>query len=208
MATAQDLIDEFQADSTFDADDTQVLRWLNRRHQKMVARSRCLKQTIEVATTTAGTAFYPLDVIEAYYFEVDGVPCGRARHPDRYANSQGALVWSGAGVLVIADADEDGVRGVTLVPTPTETGKSINAYVAGHAPVLEAGDALVIDDEEVDALLAGMWASAYTRLEDRPDMAASAEAVFDAGCEELRRRVMRRFRGSGPPQIRVQGINA
>lgn len=45
-------------------------------------------------------------------------------------------------------------------------------------------------------------------MESRADLAQTFEQTFSDACEELRRQVERKYRGSGPQQIRVQGFNA
>jgi hypothetical protein len=45
-------------------------------------------------------------------------------------------------------------------------------------------------------------------VENRPDLAQAHEQDYEAACEEFRRQIARRYRGSGPTPIRIQGVNA
>jgi hypothetical protein len=66
-----------------------------------------------------------------------------------------------------------------------------------------------VDDDSVEGLKEGVYATLLRAPgEARQDLAAGHEAVFAGATEELRLREKRRLRGSGPAQIRVQGINA
>ena len=201
--------------SMFDVDDATALRALDRRHKRMCARSRCYRKTVAVGTTTAGTAFYAVaGVIELYSLNVGGVPYGKARHPDVYGYSQGTLLWCGpAGSgLIVADADSGGVNGVTLIPTPGTSGVAITSFAAVEPPDLtldgSAGGTFKVDSDLVEGVEAGAMAALADTTDEREDLATRMDGKFDVACEEQRRRTARRFRGPGPSQIRVQGINA
>lgn len=208
------LIEDVRGEGGFDATEAQVLRWLNRKWFQMVTEARAFRKAVAVGTTTAGEAFYPFSPVEAYSFELNGVPYGRARRPDVYAQEQGRLVWEGDGGLILGGADIAGVRGITLIPAPEEDGLEITSFAAVKPDPLTndaAGDALllaVLEDEFSDELVAGAIATALGRLRRRPDLAASYEQVFGGGVDRLLLRTKRRFRGGGPAQIRVQGVNA
>lgn len=207
--TVQTLVDEVL--SVAEVDSPTALRVLNRRYRSMVARSRCLRKRVAVGNTVAGTAFYPLDVIELYSLEVAGVPYGKARRPDIYGYSQGTLLWVGpaGGGLIVADASTAGVKGLTLIPAPTTTGAAITAYAAVKPTDMALVDdvaTLVIDDDFHEALVEGAQGTLLRRIgEGDPD---ALDARFEAACEEQRRRTQRRFRGGGPAQIRVEGLSA
>jgi hypothetical protein len=199
--------------SVVDVDVPTAVAALNRRHRRMCARAKSYRKTVAVGNTVAGTADYALEVIEAYTFEVGGVPYGRARLGDSFAFSQGALVWSstGSGGLIVAEANASGVKGIRLIPTPdvSSAGLAITCLAAVTPPDLAAGGAtstIQVDADFYDALVEGATATILRRQgEGAP---ATGEQIFDAACEELRLRVARRFRGSGPSQIRLQGLNA
>lgn len=67
---------------------------------------------------------------------------------------------------------------------------------------------LRIPPEFYDDLISGAIATGLERVESRPDLAAPYEAKFDAACGELQTQVSKRYRNSGPAEIRVQGRNA
>lgn len=213
--TVQQLVTDVVQEGGFDVADPQALRWLNRRWRLMVSEARAYRVTVDVDVTVAGEAFYAFSPVEAYSFEVAGVPYGKARRPDVYGYSQGALVWSGpAGTgLILADADATGVKGITLVPAPTTDGLPITSFAAMMPPDLtldDEGDALlqaVLEDDFADELISGAVATGQMRSEARQDLAAGFEQVFSAGVERLRLRTRRRFR-AGPGQIRILGVNA
>lgn len=207
--TAQSIVDAVRLEVGFDATEAQVLAWLNGRHKAMVARSRCFRKSLAVGNTVIGTSFYALDVIELYNLEVGGVPYMKARRPDIYGYSQGTLLWTGKGTtgLIVADASSAGVRGISLVPTPTAV-QAIVAYAAVAAPNLALADNVLPDDDFAEALIDATAATGYKRDTERMELAAPFEQMFTDACEELRRRVQRRYRGPGPTQIRVIGVNA
>ena len=217
--TVSQLVDDVITEGGFDVDTTRALRWLNRRWRFMVSEARAYRKTVTVATTSAGAAFYPFSPVEAYSFEVAGVPFGKARRPDIYGYSQGTLVWTSAsglngGGLIVTDASSAGARGITLIPTPTTDGDAITSFAALLPPDLTSdstGDALlaaVLEGDFADELVAGAVATGMQRSEARPDLGATFEAQFQSGVERLRLRERRRLRGPGPAQIRILGVNA
>jgi hypothetical protein len=212
--TVSGIIADLTSESQVDATSAQLLRDLNRRWASMLSDAKAYRKQVSVGTTTAGTAFYALSVLEAYYFSVDGAPFGKARRPDIYGYEQGALVWVGQDTgLIVADANASGIKGITLIPTPSESGLAIEAFAAVSPPELTndaAGDTLLTANLETDLmgpLTSGVMADRYRR-DHRWDLVASAEADFSNGVEKLRRRAARRFRGSGPSQIRIIGVTA
>lgn len=70
------------------------------------------------------------------------------------------------------------------------------------------GSPLKVPPEFYDALVNGAIATLMMRVESRADLAAPFEAAFTAACGELLRQSNKRFRGIGPSQIRVAGVNA
>lgn len=193
-----------------DVTDDQALTALNRRHRRMVAVGRSRRSRVEIGPTVAGQAFYPVTgVVEALGVFIDGVPQGKARREDVYAYQRGGLVWSTPGGLIVTDASSAGVAGLSFIPGPTDAGLSIELYAALLPADLLLGDpisAVKVDPDFYDALVEGA-ASTWLRREGEGDPNGS-DARFDAECERLRQRVNARFRGSGPSQIRVLGINA
>jgi len=210
--TVSGLQDAIVNEASFDVTPTQALAWINRRWRSMVGRARAYRKTLTVGTTTANVAFYPLTgVLEVYEVTVAGIPYSRGRRGDPYFNTQGELAWTGMGEgrgLFVPDANASATRGVTLVPTPADTGSAISAFAALEPPDLTAdstGDTLlaaVIDGEFVEALIAGAMAIGYRR-EGNLGLARDNDQMFDSGSDEFMRITRRRYRGPGPTQIRV-----
>jgi hypothetical protein len=185
---------------------------LNRRHRRMVARAKSYRKTISgrerpslIRRTT------PLDVIELYTLEVAGVPYGKARHGDAFAYGQGQLVWSlrrgwrpdrGGG-------QRERRAGIKLIPTPTHERGGDHAFAAVTPPDLAHGGAA--STIQVDPTSTTRWWRVRARRtcagRGRGTRARAIRSSTQA-CEEMRQRVARRYRGSGPSQIRVQGLNA
>jgi hypothetical protein len=206
--TVDALVGEVQ--SIVDVSPAEALTALNRRYRAMVARSRLVRKRLAVGPTVASQSFYPVSgVVELLGVSVNGVPYGKGAHTDFYGAALGSLTWSGPGGLVVADASSAGVSGVSLIPTPTEAGLSIELFAAVFPADLAAGGAastIVVDPDFLDVLVEAA-ASTYLRRQGEGDPNTS-DARFDQACEELRRRVNHRYRSSGPAQIRVQGVNA
>lgn len=207
------LISDVKTEGGFDATDDQVLRWLNRRWRLMVSEARAFRRVVAVGNTVAGTAFYAFNPIEAYSFEVGGKPYGKAMRRDIYPAAQDRLIWTGDGGLIVASASSAGVPGIELIPVPSavEAITSFAAMVPADLTNDAAGNTLLADvlaGDFHDALVAGALATGLGRLERRKDEARDFEAEFRDGVERLRLRVRRRFRGPGPSQIRVAGVNA
>lgn len=213
--TVQGILDEVSAADLFDVTPTQALALLNRRWRVMVGEARALRQTVTVGTTIANTAFYAFSPVEAYSFEVAGVPFGKARPGDDYASTQGALWVSpdGSG-LVQADANSTGVRGISLIPTPTTAGLAITSFAAvlpGDLTNNGTGDTLlqsILENDFTEELAAGVIAAGLGLREADAERAAAYEQAFAAGVQRLKARVQRRFRGQRPSQIRLLGVNA
>lgn len=214
--SVQNLVDAVMQEASFDVTQTTALLWLNRRWRTMVGRARAYRKTVAIGSTTASTSFYPVaGVLELYSLEVAGVPYGRARRPDGYANSQGRLMWDLQGEvgLFYPDASAAAVKGVTIIPTPTTSALAITGLAATEPPDLTAdgtGDTLLaaqLDGEFYEALIAGTLGIGYRR-EGNSALARDNDAVFDAGADEFRRLARRRFRGPGPTAIRISGVTA
>lgn len=207
--TVSALVNEILAQGSFDADTTTVLAWLNRRHKEMVNRARAYRKTLSLGSTVAGTQEYavPAGVVEITAVTVAGVAWGKGRLTDISDDANGWLWLSGEGGVIVQDASTAGASMVALVPAPAATGNAILAPNAAVTPpdlLLDNSVALRVDDDLVEELLAGVFATALNRPnEARPDLAAAQLQLFEAGCEKLRRRVTRRLRGSGPALIRL-----
>lgn len=209
MARVDDMVAAVVA-SGGDTDATEALRRLNQAHEKMVGGSGWLRATLVMGPTVAGTAFYalPVRVVEALFFSVGGVPCGKARHPDVYGYSRDTLLWVGPNTLLVADGDANGVAGVTMIPTPTS---ALAVSVYGKvlpAAALALGAAPVTPTDMDEALENYAIALCRERDDARMDAGSAGRGLFDVEVERLRRRAAKRFRGNGPSQIRVVGLNA
>lgn len=210
--TVQQLVDDVLVEASFDATPAQALRWLSRRHAKMVARSRCFRKTVSIGPTAVDVRDYslPVDVVEVYSITVAGIPYGKASHVALEQGARGFITLSGDGGVAVGDEDAAGLREVALYPTPMTAGDTIEVRAAFLPPDLVVGtdSTIKIDLDFADALVAGAIATGLRRIEHRGDLAAPHEQEFADGCEELRRRVQRRYRGAGAAQIRIVGVNA
>jgi hypothetical protein len=200
-------------EGALDANSTTVLRWLNRRHKAMAARARSFRKTASVGPTVANQQDYvtPADLVVGLEVTVDGLTYGKARHTDKSQGAQNLLYLSGTGGIFFETADVAGVDSIGLYPVPTTAGLPILVYGAYRPPDLLLNDSVPfqVDDEAIEGLIAGVFATAMSRPnEARQDLAAGHEATFVNETEALRLREKRRLRGSGPAQIRVVGINA
>lgn len=211
--TVQGLVDNVLTEGRFDATPAQALNWINRKWRLMVSEARAYRKVVSVGTTSAGVSFYPFSPIEAYSFEVAGVPYGKALRRDVYENLQGRLIWTGDGGLIVSDADDTGARGITLIPTPSEDGLAVTSFAAVMPADLTLdtdGDALlaaVLEGDFHDELVAGALGTAMKRFEgERVAEADSYDAEFLRGVDRLRLRTRRRFRGAGPTQIRLARV--
>ena len=214
--TVGELVANVLSEASFDATEAQALQWLSRKHELMVVRAKCFRQKIQIGPTVSEQAQYavPARVVEIRELKVANVPYGTGKHRDIAENELGYIWLDGiyvaaGGGLEVRDYDESGNSLVTLVPTPTEAGLEVTLSAVCRPEPLVIGQAGVrIPPEFYDALVAGAVATGLQRLESRPDLAQSNEAIFTAGCLELLRQTNQRYRGSGPAQIRVVGLNA
>lgn len=213
MATVQDLIDDVTADGGFDVTAATVLRVLDRRHKSMCARAQVYRKTTDFGPTVVAQQLYGAGtgLVQAKDVTVGGLPYSRGRHTDIAQDANGWLSLSGTGGIFIETASSAAANQIALIPTPTTAGLAVSVFGVFLPPTLEADNdpGLLIDEDFAEGLLAGVFATLLSRpSEARSDLAAGYEAQFAAACEEQRARVTRRLKGSGPSQIRVQGINA
>lgn len=212
--TVSQLVSDVLTEGSFDADSSQALKWLNRRHRKMVARSRCYRKTTEIGPTVASQRDYaiPADVVEILEVTVAGMPAGRARHVDLALGALSYVILSGDGRVLAPEESATGAAEIGLYPSPDTAGQSIQMRAAFLPPDLATGDdtTLKIPQDFTETLVSGAiaWGLRVAPGDFRADLAQSFEQEFNDGCEELRRQVARRYRATGPSQIRVQGVNA
>lgn len=217
-----ELVDVVSKEGVFDASPATILRWLDRRHLSFCARTKCFRRKLDIGPTAAGVSSYalPAEVQEIRELLVGavnapalGVPYGVGLERDL---AQGALgyLWLGGlyqavgGGIFTRDESGAGADLVALYPTPTEAGQPIVIRAVCRPPHLVDGGRVVTPPEFDDALVAGAIATGLERLEARPDLASAAEARFSQACGELLGEVERRYRGSGPAEIRVAGYTA
>ncbi len=212
MPTVQQLVTAVIEDGNFDVSEDRALAWLDARHALMVVRARSLRVSEEIGPTVVDQQTYdlPSDVVQIFSVTVDGVPQGNLANEDLPNANRGFLLLSGDGQAIAPSEDSDGDGMVALVPVPSTAGLSVVLRAARRPPALVIGDesTLRIPTEFCDALIAGAIATGLLRSEQRPDLAANFEQIFGGGAEEFRVQTARKYRGAGPAQIRVQGINA
>jgi len=215
VGRVQDLVDDVRTRGAFDTTDVVILRALTVRHRKMVVRARLRRSTIDIGPTVANANTYalPSSVAEVLDVTVNGMPYSRGKHTDLAAGAQGWTLLSGPGGLVTPAEDASGARALALYPTPTDAGLPILV----HATLKAATDLSVSDDatllvpDDFDEALASGAISALLRGnvgDFRADIARDFEQEYVDACQELRSQVNNQYRGTGPAQIRVVGINA
>ena len=211
------LVAQVLEEGQLDASETQALRWLTVRQRQLCRRSKWYRKTLSVGPTLVGVATYalPEEVVEILYVEIDSKPYGHLRHQDPAEGALGWLWLGGTGGIAGRQDSSAGAQQLWIFPTPIvggplEAGKPISLWAVCRPPDLSATDntTLVVPGEYMDALVSGAIATGLLRTEDRPDLAANHEQTFTAACAELTQQSNRRFRGVGPAQIRVVGINA
>jgi hypothetical protein len=205
------LIADARTEGAFDATDAQLLRWLDRRHKQMCAASLCYRKTATIGGgSVAGQTVYspPAGLVRTLEVTVGGLTYGKANHSDIAASAQGWLALDGPGGVFTESRDAAGARQIVLLPAPSESGDVIGVYGAFRPPTLLQDDSVPVqvDDEAVEGLLAGVFATGLSRpSEARADLAVSHEQVFAAATQDLAARVMRAFRTRAPAQIRLRG---
>jgi hypothetical protein len=210
VGDVQQLVDDVLNEGVFDVTSAQALRWLTRRHRKMVARSRCWRYETSLGGTVAAQGEYalPAGLVEIDEVTVGGDAYGKANHVDAGRVAAGRMFVLGDGGLFSGGEDNQGAGTVTLLPVPVDSGVPIVLRGAFLPPDLQTADdsTLKVPGDFTDALVSGAIATGLSRTENRPDLAQYHEQVFSDACDELRRQVNRRYRGSGPATIRIQGL--
>lgn len=206
--TGQDLVNQLKQQG-FDNTDAEILTWADERQKEMVAAARARRKLVSIGPTVADQPDYALPASIAHIFEVavSDAPYSGTIHTDIAAADQSELVWVGNGLWSVGE-DSAGVRKVWLIPAPSEAGQTIVLYAAIKADTLTLGGDVYIDDEFVRYLRYGALATGWDLNAEDGNTSDRYEARFEQGVERYRRWVARRFRGSGPAQIRVKGLNA
>lgn len=225
MGTVSDLVAEIQ--QSFDVDPADALTVLDRRHKQMCDRARWRRLGL-ILTTIGGppnsTSFLqiPDDVVEIYTVQLQTDPTtdsfavySRTRFADSPAILNGTLQLCGPGGVFYelpngTTSDPEGTSEMALVLYPAVAFGTTATVDAAVVPTTlttaeTSGSVVRIPADFHDALLAGVYATLLNRPnEARPDLAGQQEALFSAGCDELRDRANRRYRTKGPRQIRTQ----
>lgn len=214
--TVASLVANVLTEGNFDATEPQVLQWLTRRQRTMCSRTRVYRKKLSIGPTVAEQQAYtvPKEVVEIREVLVNGITYGTGRHSDLAQGAQGYLWLDGlyldGGGISTREDDSTGTTKLALYPTPTEAGLEVTLIAVCLPPDLVVGEdsTIKVPGDFLDALVAGAIATGLTRIESRPDLAQPFETIFSAACTELETQVNRRFRGAGPAQIRVVGLNA
>jgi len=216
--TVAQLVAQVLEEGQFDATNAQALRWLTVRQRQMCRRSKSYRKTLSLGPTAQGVATYALpdEVVEILMVEVGGYVYGHLRHQDPPEGAFGWVWIGGTGGLAGRQDSSAGVQQLWLYPTPDAggatppPGATISVWAVCRPPDLSetSPEGLVIPGEYMDALVSGAIATALLRTEDRPDLASNHETIFLNACTELLQQSNRRYRGVGPAQIRVVGVNA
>lgn len=213
MPTVSALVAEITRGGAFDADPTDLLAWLDRRHKEMVNFGKGYRDTITIDTTDAGVQEYnaPAGLIELEELTVGGETYDRGLHTDLAAVANGFLWLSGPGGLMIESATPSNVTTIKLLPIPTVTGLDIIGYGVVQPPTLliDNSVAIIVEDDLIEPLKSGVYSVGLGQPnEARSDLAAPHEAIYQQGKLEYKRRVRRRLRGSGPTRMRIAGKDA
>jgi hypothetical protein len=208
--TAAELVEQAITEFGFDATAEQGLAWLNARHRKMVAKALWLRKAQDLGVTTAGQAVYATgaNVVELHELTVDGQDYRRTRRLDMIAGRNSSLALEGYGGVFIVSGDDAGATEFELYPVPSTAGDAIQAFASVLPDELEAGDTPVVPPDFYDALVEGVIATGLSRDTEQLGAADRFEGRFDMETERLRRLARTRWKGTGPRQIRVVGINA
>lgn len=205
----QGLVNAVIEDAEFDATPAQALRWLNTRQKKMTERSACYCKTFSLGNTVAGQDTYsiPAGIVRVLQVTVGDFPYLQARHDDFAKLAAAWEILLGEGGIVGREDSAGGSAQLRIAPVPGDALRTITVYAAVLSPdlILNDDSTLVIPSSYYDALISGAIATGSERTEARYDVAAQAEAKFDAACQELAAMTTRRFRPVGQQKARVSG---
>lgn len=206
--TMGDLADELVSIIGFGVTDAKALEWINAAQKLMIARAKAMRRTLDGITTDGtGTVETPLSVVELYWVRIDGVSYQKVPRDTMEALRADDAVLSFPGLAYAVEADTSGVPTFEVYPAP-DAGLDVECFAAVVPDGQVAADTPHIPDEYVDALVEKGAARGYAYVPEQLGAADRFEARFDATCQEYSRRVARQWRGSGPTQIRVVGLNA
>ena len=200
------MVDAVMNEGNFDITEAQALRWLTRAHRRMCSRANCIRRRIDIGPADDRDSYdLPAEVVQLREVLVGGEPYGTGIHADVAVGQY--LLIDGPGVTA-EDATPGGAAQLVLIPAPAP-GVSIQVFAYCRAEPLVVGDdtTLGIPEEFDQDVIAGAvaWGLQFEAM--RPDLAPEFWTQFNEGCTELLKSTRRRFRGPGPTQIRVQGLN-
>jgi hypothetical protein len=181
VSTLEMMVDRLVAQ--FDMPQATILSILNERQRDMVIRSKWLLAKAEVATTVADTATYALPSTVS---SVQDIVVGDDTTYQGVGLTEIERVTSGT-YFAMSGSSTGGAL-LQLYPTPDETGLSImsTAVLAPDNQTYATSTALIVPQEVHRHLHAGCRAELYVEAEDRPDLAASQEQVYEQGVLKLR----------------------
>jgi hypothetical protein len=163
VGDVQQLVDDVLNEGVFDVTSAQALRWLTRRHRKMVARSRCWRYETSLGGTVAAQGEYalPAGLVEIDEVTVGGDAYGKSNHVDAGRVAAGRMFVLGDGGLFSGGEDNQGAGTVTLLPVPVDSGVPIVLRGAFLPPDLQTADdsTLKVPGDFTDALVSGAIAT-------------------------------------------------
>jgi hypothetical protein len=180
----------------------------NERQGRMVAEAHFRLQEQDIGPTQTGVSDYALpdslENLSILQVGADTVPYLRAspRQMIQLRSGTGSIDDSSVPGAFAIHASASGVKQVRIWPTPTTSGTAILAWATVDASALTYATAtpLVVPGQVHLHLLSGCIASGYEITEDRIDLAASHEQVYEQGIAKLTRFGIARL-DSGPAQV-------
>lgn len=204
--TMGELVDELLEIAGLDVEPERALAWLNDRHAEMVAKARALKQRLALGVTDGGASIVAPNVVELYELKIGGSSYKRVRRQDMEKARAQQLRISWPGLIFSSEANVGGNATFEIYPGPAAD-QEIEVFAAMRPPNLGRGDRTMVPRERERALIEGAFATGLAFDTEQLGAADRFEGRFDLACAELYREVKRQFRGSGPSQILLHGVN-
>jgi hypothetical protein len=217
VETSADLLGQLRDEIGFDVQggDATLLGWLNARHRRMVAKSKCYRQrTVISGGTVQGQGDYllPSAVLEVQTVEVGGARFDRVSRSDviDVRNAEAVFVSPHDEGVVAQGANGMAGEILTIFPAPDTAGTEVAVFGPVRAPELTVSgvggssstNSPVVPAEYFEALVHGAAAIGLRRTESRVGEAQAYDQEFIDATEDLRRYVRRRW-NTGPSRIRV-----
>lgn len=184
-----------------------IVSWVNTKYTEMVEDSKYQKVQRSIGPSVAGEGRYYLggDIVDVARLQVDNSDAyARGTIEDLWNLRNGhATVTPGYIGAYIGTFDTAGNSAITIFPTPVEDGLAINILAAVSPTELAAGaDTPIVPRRYHQAIVEGAIGLGKLRVDERPDLAASREAIFTDAVQKLQRSGNSRI-GSGPSRIRI-----